>query len=131
MLRRLFTVLSALSLPLCVAVLVLWVRSLLQLDQVKLGPADRFTALRSERGDLAILRGSYTPDGRLLLRDKVVRVPYLGVAVLAAVLPAAWLLQAQWERLRQRKEQGLCRVCGYDLRATPGRCPECGSPPQR
>lgn len=53
-------------------------------------------------------------------------VPYWSVAA-ATLLPALPLARSKLRRRRFRP--GLCRACGYDLRATPGRCPECGPVP--
>jgi hypothetical protein len=56
----------------------------------------------------------------------VLVLPHWMAALAAAVLPAAWF-RRRLRRWRQRAP-GLCRACGYDLRASPGRCPECGAP---
>jgi hypothetical protein len=52
--------------------------------------------------------------------------PIWPIAILAAILPALWLARAR--RSRKRVVAGLCSNCGYDLRASPERCPECGTP---
>jgi hypothetical protein len=48
----------------------------------------------------------------------------LWMLVLASAMPAVLAWRA---RIRARDRTGLCPTCGYDLRATPKRCPECGT----
>jgi hypothetical protein len=49
----------------------------------------------------------------------------LWLLALGAALP--WLFN--YLRKSHAVAGNLCRVCGYDLRATPHRCPECGTVP--
>jgi hypothetical protein len=69
-----------------------------------------------------------TLDSWAKLRRPVWRfvVPYWFLAVTGAGLPAIRIASTAWRERRWRLRTGLCAACGYDLRATPNRCPECG-----
>ncbi len=51
-------------------------------------------------------------------------IPWWLIAALVAA-PVGWAIFC-YDRGRARAERGLCSRCGYDMRATPERCPECG-----
>ena len=55
-----------------------------------------------------------------------VSLPHWFLLAVGLLLPAYALLKAISGR---RYAAGHCQVCGYDLRATPERCPECGTVP--
>ncbi len=53
-----------------------------------------------------------------------IEMPIWPFIALTAILPSLWL----WKAVKRRRMAGpgLCPGCGYDLRASAERCPECG-----
>ena len=163
---RLLNLLTALSLLLCVAACVLWLRSYWLWEQWVVSTPHRLYAIALRTGGVSIdahwvkrpvrersethREGPWREQqplitqpqtalnrlgffyGRTVRSDHVMSgltFPYWCVSVACALRPALWLIGAA--RRKHRARPNVCSACGYDLRATPGRCPECGAEPAR
>lgn len=148
--RRLLSVLTLLSLLLSMGVLALWVRSYPWTDAAWYGTEASTFGVNSETGRILFIwaKGPFPPLGfktysgrhkaplwhqvkHLMVfrafdsgnQSWVVQVPHWFVAAAAAIPQVL-----RWRRRRNDKRRaGLCLRCGYDLRATPDKCPECGT----
>lgn len=163
MLRRLFTLAAAVSLILCAAAVVLWVRSYRAADSVWWNGTNRVHAAVLSKGKLEFYFqqvNATAPFGVTANRGHLFRQPTIDmnpgghqplgfgftttrdanssrqIALIPCWFPVAVAGALSAACLRARKSVDLrlhllnrCVTCGYDLRATPDCCPECGTVP--
>ena len=141
--RALSNIFTSMSLLICVAIVALWLRSCWFCDEITYRGPTQAIRFRSYDGSLylitsrfmvclpgwtCILNSKYFPaeSGWMDQADLTWRVPFLSLSVWTAALPY-WRFLIPWIKSREDKRPGEhCGVCGYDLRATPDRCPEYG-----
>jgi hypothetical protein len=85
--------------------------------------------LLSNHGGLVLQRiDPPGPDGRSVVYPRIVSVSYAVVALALLAVPAVRIVARRLVASRRRRA-GKCENCGYDLRETSDRCPECGTVP--
>jgi hypothetical protein len=141
LLRLLLNAATAMSLAVCVATIVAWIVDVRigappwsqVLQRLPAGAQLRTTEFGVWRGALRWSRvtyyvGAWEVSGR---PDQELAIDCWIVVLAAALLPIARTGPAvrAWVLRRRNAQPGRCPACGYDLRATPDRCSECGTVP--
>jgi hypothetical protein len=145
--RRLLNLLTGLSLLLCLYAAVCWVVAVHEGGPYLRG-YDVFQPLEPPRVFTSAELNGYRPPlptfnfGGFRIQQgfraeymieygRVYTVPFWFLSLLFGVASSVWLRGRwhEWRRARRVRlwEAGVCPDCGYDLRATPGQCPECGT----
>jgi hypothetical protein len=125
--RRLMSISAGTSLVLFTVTIALWLLTLHQNHGFGFGEQSHYLAF-SGFGTLGINKFGVTPSGWTSF-SHVVNVPHWLAAISTAIVPSLWLVDTKLRRAKARRIAGLCPTCSYDLRATPERCPECGTIP--
>jgi len=123
---------AAASALVCVAIAVLWMRSYRVLDAVTLSRTGSvevaYASLDGRFGEaFFVIEPSTGERGcRFVMNDH----SFISPLSAFAVTPCFWMIVWMFRRIHASAPDGLCCVCGYDLRATRDRCPECGTVPE-
>lgn len=95
-------------------------------------PTCRLTLWSAERGEWPWERAGfqYHTSANFVPKrpgvfDRRLLVPFWFVLLIFGALPAYYAVTVH--RTWRQRRPGFCLTCGYDLRATPDRCPECGT----
>jgi hypothetical protein len=72
--------------------------------------------------------GSMPPTTGFQTRGPYLLIPAWAIPAACGASATVWSVLVHLPRLRRRRRraQFACVFCGYDVRATPDRCPECG-----